>query len=73
MKLTAWEKNNHDTPEGTREFHPRDHDLRHPRFGKPRHGLQIMDTQMGFPCPFWSVVIDYIIPLGMQHLMHVLN
>ena len=27
--------------------------------GKPRRGLQIMDTRMGFPCPFRNVVIDY--------------
>ena len=52
---------NHYTPEGTRESHPRVHDLRHPRLGKPRRGLQIMDTRMGFPCPFRSVVIDSII------------
>ena len=46
---------------GTRESHPRVHDLQHPRLGKPRRGLQIMDTRMGFPCPFHSVVIDSII------------
>ena len=45
---------------GTRESHPRVHDLQHPRLGKPRRGLQIMDTRMGFPCPFHSVVIDSI-------------
>ena len=28
--------------------------------GKPRRGLQIMDTRIGFPCPFHSVVIDSI-------------
>ena len=43
-----------------REFHPRVHYLQHPRLGKPRRGLQIMDTRMGFPCPFHSVVIDSI-------------
>ena len=48
--------------EGTRESHPRVHDLPHPRLGKPRRGLQIMDTRMGFPCPFHRVVIDSIIP-----------
>ena len=47
--------------EGTRESHPRVHDLLHPRLGKPRRGLQIIDTRMGFPCPFHSVVIDSII------------
>ena len=25
--------------------------LQHPRLGQPRHGLQIMETRMGFPCP----------------------
>ena len=61
MKLKAWEKIiNHYTPEGTRESHPSVHALRHPRLGKPRRGLQIMDTRMGFPCPFRSVVIDSI-------------
>ena len=39
---------------------PRVHDLRHSWLGKPRCGLQLMDTRMGFPCPFWSVVIDCI-------------
>ena len=51
---------NHHIVEGTRESHPRVHDLQHPRLGKPRRGLQIMDTRMGFPCPFHSVVIDSI-------------
>ena len=54
---------NHHIVEGTRESHPRVHDLQHPRLGKPRRGLQIMDTRMGFPCPFHSVVIDSIILL----------
>ena len=48
---------NHHIVEGTRESHPRVHDLQHPRLGK-----QIMDTRMGFPCPFHSVVIDSISP-----------
>ena len=51
---------NHHIVEGTRESHPRVHDLQHPRLGKPRRGLQIMGTRMGFPCPFNSVVIDSI-------------
>ena len=51
---------NHHIVEGTRESHPRVHDLQHPRLGKPRPGLQIMNTRMGFPCPFHSVVIDSI-------------
>ena len=45
---------------GTRESNPCVHDLQHPRLGKPRRGLQIMDTRMGFPCPFHGVVIDSI-------------
>ena len=53
---------NHHIVEGTRESHPCVHDLQHPRLGKPRRGLQIMDTRMGFPCPFHSVVIDSISP-----------
>ena len=53
---------NHHIVEGTRESHPRVHDLQHPRLGKPRRGLQIMDTRMGSPCPFHSVVIYSIIP-----------
>ena len=31
-----------------------------PRRGLQSRGLQIMDTRMGFPCPFHSVVIDSI-------------
>ena len=54
---------NHHIVEGKRESHPRVHDLQHQRLGKPRRGLQIMDTRMGFPCPFHSVVIDSIILL----------
>ena len=55
---------NHHIVEGTRESHPRVHYLQHPRLGKPRRGLQIMDTRMAFPCPFHSVVIDSINLLG---------
>ena len=44
--------------EGTRESHPRVHDLQHPRLGKPRCGLQMMDTRMGFPLSFCNLVID---------------
>ena len=51
---------NHHIVKGTRKSHLRVHDLQHPRLGKPRRGLQIMDTRMGFPCPFHSVVIDSI-------------
>ena len=30
------------------------------RLGKPRRGLQILDTRMGFPCPSLNVVLDSI-------------
>ena len=48
---------------GTRESHPRVQDLLHPRLGKPRRGLQILDTRMGFPRPSLNVVLDSINPL----------
>ena len=46
---------------GTWESHPRVQDLLHPRLGKPRRGLQILDTRMGFPRPSLNVVLDSII------------
>ena len=52
----------HHTEEGTRESHPRVQDLLHPRLGKPRRGLQILDTRMGFPRPSLNVVLDSISP-----------
>ena len=51
---------NHHIEEGTRESHPRVHDLQHPRLGKPRRGLQILDSRMGFPRPSLNVVLDSI-------------
>ena len=39
---------------------PRRQDLQHPRLGKPRRGLQILDTGMGFPHPSLNVVLDSI-------------
>ena len=51
---------NHHIAEGMRESNPRVHDVQHPRLGQPRRGLQIMDTRMGFPCPFRNAVIDSI-------------
>ena len=45
---------------GSRESHPRVQDLLHPRLGKPRRGLQILDTRMGFPRPSLNVVLDSI-------------
>ena len=52
---------NHHVAGVTRESHPRVQDLQHPRLGKPRRGLQILDTRMGFPRPSRNVVIDSII------------
>ena len=45
--------------EGTRESHPSVHDLQSTTRLAESWMTQIMDTQMGFPCPFMSVVIDY--------------
>ena len=47
---------------GTRESHPRVQHLQHPRLGKPRRGLQILDTRTGFPRPSLNVVQDSINP-----------
>ena len=52
---------NHHIEGGTRESHPRVQDLQHPRLGKPRRGLQILDTRMGFPRLSLNVVLDSII------------
>ena len=49
---------------GTRESHPRVQDLLHPRLGKPRLGLQILDTRMGFPRPSLNEVLDSINPIS---------
>ena len=51
---------NHHIEGGTRESHPRVQDLQHPRLGKPRRGLQILDTRKGFPRPSLNVVLDSI-------------
>ena len=51
---------NHHIEGGTRESHPRVQDLQHLRLGKPRRGLQIFDTRMGFPRPSLNVVLDSI-------------
>ena len=53
---------NHHIEGGTRESHPRVQDLQHPRLDKPRRGLQILDTWMGFPRPSLNVVFDSISP-----------
>ena len=52
----------HHTVEGTRESHPSVHDLQSTTRLAESWMLQIMDTRMGFPCPFHSVVIDYFSP-----------
>ena len=54
---------NHHIEGGTRESHPRVQDLQHPRLSKPRPGLQILDTRMGFPRPSLNVVLDSINPM----------
>ena len=41
------------------ESQPSVQDLQHEQLDKPRHGLQILDTGMGFPRPFCKVVIEY--------------
>ena len=51
---------NHHIEGVTRESHPRVQDLQHPRLGKPRRGLQILDTRKGFPRPSLNVVLDSI-------------
>ena len=47
---------------GTRESHPCVQNLLHPRLDKPRRGLQLLDTWMGFPHPSLNVVLDSINP-----------
>ena len=51
---------NHHVAGGTQESHPHVQDLQHPRLGKPRHWLQILDTRIGFPRPSRNMVIDSI-------------
>ena len=49
-------------------------DLQHPRLGKPRRGLQILDTRKGFPRPSLNVVLDSInlaTMLKLEQYMHV--
>ena len=50
---------NHYTPEGTKESHRSVHDLQSTTRLAESWMSQIIDMRMGFPCPFWSVVIDY--------------
>ena len=52
----------HYTPEGTKESHPSVHDLQSTTRLAESWMSQIMDTRMGFPCPFRGVVIDYFSP-----------
>ena len=52
----------HHTVEGTRESHPSVHDLQSTTRLAESLMFQIMDTRMGFPCPFHNVVIDYFFP-----------
>ena len=60
------EKNNQSPHWGTRESHPHVQDLQHPRLGKPRLGLQILHTWMGFPRPSLNGVLDSINPSSCQ-------
>ena len=53
---------NHHIEGGTRESHPRVQNWQHPRLGRPRIGLQILNTRMGFPHPSLNVVLDSISP-----------
>ena len=53
---------NHHIEGGTWKSHPFVQDLQHPGLGKPRRGLQILDTQMRFPLPSLNVVLDSINP-----------
>ena len=48
---------NHHIEGGTRESHPCVQDLKHPRLSKPRRGLRILDTRMGFPRPSLNVLL----------------
>ena len=54
---------NHHIEGETQESHPCVQDLQHPRLGKPRRGLQILDTRMGFPHPSFNMVLDSINPI----------
>ena len=48
------------TLQGGTTFHPSVQDLQDPRLGKPRRGLQILDTRIRFPRPSLNVVLDSI-------------
>ena len=52
----------HYTPEGTRESDPSVHDLQSTTRLAELRMSQIIDTRMGFPCPFRNVAIDYFSP-----------
>ena len=52
----------HYTPEGTRESHPSVNDLQCTTRLAESWMSQIMDTRIGFLCPFQSVGIDYFAP-----------
>ena len=63
---------NHHVAGGTRESHPHVQDLQHPRVSLPRHGLQMLDTQYGFPGPSSNVVIDSTIPFEGALSLHTI-
>ena len=55
-------KKNNQTPHGGRDSGiPSSCPRLHPRLGKPRRGLQISNTRMGFTRPSLNVVLDSII------------
>ena len=60
----------HYTPEGTSESHPSVHDLQSTTRLAESWMLQIMDTRMGFPCPFHNEVIDYFL---LPRLLFLIN
>ena len=62
----------HHVAGGTLEYHTCVQDSQHPRLGKPRRGLQILDTWMGFPGPSRNVVIDSI-SLGQTQVTDFIN
>ena len=52
----------HHVAKGTRESHPSVHDLQSTMRLPESWMYQIMDTRMGFPCPFCNVAIEYFSP-----------
>ena len=56
--------------EGTWDSHPCVHDLQHSQLGKTCRRLQIIDTRMGFLCPFCNVLrvdVFFRSPISVSH------